>query len=93
MTGSEAEIAGGSNPQKPDPLEPDAPSRSFEAALAELELRVRRLEAGELPLEEALVLFEEGVRLTRECHVRLDAADQKIIELTQGADGIDEQPR
>ena len=55
--------------------------RSFEVALAELERRVRRLEAGDLPLEDALTLFEEGVRLTRECHEHLDAADQRIIEL------------
>ncbi len=67
------------------------PPRTFEVSLAELELRVRRLEAGELPLEEALVLFEEGVRLTRECHERLDTADRKIIELTQGPEGLSER--
>ncbi len=59
------------------------PSRNFEEALSALENRVRKLEAGELPLEEALGLFEEGIELTRECHEKLDAADQKIIELSR----------
>jgi exodeoxyribonuclease VII small subunit len=59
-------------------------SRNFEEALSALEDRVRKLEAGELPLEEALGLFEEGIELTRECHEKLDAADQKIIELSRG---------
>lgn len=61
----------------------DLKNRSFEEALSALENRVRKLEAGELPLEEALGLFEEGIELTRECHEKLDAADQKIIELSQ----------
>jgi exodeoxyribonuclease VII small subunit len=60
--------------------------RSFEEALEALESRVRKLEAGEMPLEEALGLFEEGIELTRECHEKLDAADQKIVELTRGMD-------
>jgi exodeoxyribonuclease VII small subunit len=61
----------------------NTPSRNFEEALSALENRVRKLEAGELPLEEALGLFEEGIELTRECHEKLDAADQKIIELSR----------
>jgi exodeoxyribonuclease VII small subunit len=64
----------------------DPKNRSFEEALSALENRVRKLEAGELPLEEALGLFEEGIELTRECHEKLDAADQKIIELSQSVD-------
>ena len=64
----------------------DQKNRSFEEALSALENRVRKLEAGELPLEEALGLFEEGIELTRECHEKLDAADQKIIELSRGMD-------
>ncbi len=60
--------------------------RSFEDALGLLEDRVRELEAGELPLEQALKLFEEGIALTRECHEKLDAADQKIVELTRDLD-------
>jgi len=61
-------------------------ARSFEESLEALETRVRKLEAGDLPLEEALGLFEEGIELTRECHEKLDAADQKIVELTRSGD-------
>jgi len=60
--------------------------RSFEESLSELEARVRALEAGDLPLEDALRLFEEGISLTRECHEKLDAADQRLVELTRGPD-------
>ena len=62
-------------------------SRSFEESLAELEGRVRQLEGGELPLEEALKVFEEGITLTRTCHEMLDDAEQRITELTRGAAG------
>ena len=64
----------------------ESQTRSFELALEALENRVRKLEAGDMPLEEALSLFEEGIELTRECHEKLDAADQKIVELTRGMD-------
>jgi exodeoxyribonuclease VII small subunit len=51
---------------------------SFEAALARLEQIVQRLEKGELPLEESLVLYEEGIRLSRLCHAKLEEAEGKI---------------
>ncbi len=57
-------------------------NRSFEKALDDLEKRVRRLDSGELPLEESLRLFEEGVALVRECQELLDNAEQRIVELT-----------
>ena len=59
----------------------------FERAMAELEETVRRLEAGDLPLEESLAAFEKGVALVRALHTRLDAVQTRIDELTQGADG------
>ncbi len=62
--------------------DPTPESRSFEAALRELEERVQKLESGELPLDDALRLFEEGVGLVRECHERLDAADARIVTLS-----------
>jgi len=65
--------------------------RSFEQALGELEARVRRLDSGELPLEEALKVFEEGVKLQQECQDLLDTAEQQVIELTSGQDGPEEQ--
>ena len=56
-------------------------NRSFEAALAELEEHVRRLDGGELSLEESLSTFESGVKLIRECSELLDNAEQRITEL------------
>ena len=50
----------------------------FEAALAELEGLVERLERGDLPLDEALRAFERGVALTRHCQASLQAAQQKV---------------
>lgn len=61
--------------------------RTFEQTLAELEDRVRKLEAGDQALEDALRIFEEGIALTRECHERLDEADRRIAELSQPAEG------
>jgi exodeoxyribonuclease VII small subunit len=61
--------------------------KSFEASLEELEQIVRQLEAGDLPLEKSLELFEQGVRLSRECQKRLDEAERKVEILTRGSDG------
>jgi exodeoxyribonuclease VII small subunit len=52
--------------------------KAFEEALQELEEIVNRLEQGDLPLEEALTLFEEGVRLSRSCHTKLDEAQKRV---------------
>jgi exodeoxyribonuclease VII small subunit len=60
---------------------PAAPD--FERTLAELEETVRRLEAGDLPLEDSLGAFEKGVALVRSLHARLDAVQMRIDELTQ----------
>ena len=65
--------------------ESEAPS--FEAALARLEQIVQRLEKGELPLEESLVLYEEGIRLSRLCHAKLEEAEGKIELLMKDARG------
>jgi exodeoxyribonuclease VII small subunit len=59
----------------------------FEAALAELEAIVARLEQGDLPLEESLRQFERGVVLTRVCQKSLGEAERKIRVLAQGPDG------
>ena len=59
----------------------------FEQAMAGLEETVRRLEAGDLPLEESLAAFEKGVALVRSLHTRLDSVQTRIDELTQGAAG------
>jgi len=67
--------------------------RTFEQALRELEGRVVQLEKGELPLDEALRLFEEGVGLLRECHDRLDAAEARIVALSSQGDSVTESPQ
>lgn len=63
----------------------------FERALDELEKRVRRLESGDVALEEALALYEEGVALAERCQGQLDAAEVRVAQLTRGARGIDEK--
>lgn len=59
---------------------------SFEEALAQLEEIVRKLEGGELPLEESMKLYEEGVKVTALCNKRLKAAKLKIEELKKTQD-------
>jgi exodeoxyribonuclease VII small subunit len=63
-----------------------ADEKSFESSLRELEQIVEQLEAGDLPLEQSLDLFEQGVRLSRECQRRLDEAEQKVEILLKGDD-------
>jgi exodeoxyribonuclease VII small subunit len=65
--------------------EPGAPT--FEAALQKLETIVQRLEKGELTLEESLSLYEEGIRLSRLCHAKLEEAEGKIEQLVKDARG------
>ena len=62
-------------------------SPSFEAALKQLEEIVQRLEKGELALEESLRLYEEGIRLSRLCHAKLEEAESKIEMLVKDARG------
>ena len=50
----------------------------FEKSLTELEELVEKLEAGDLPLEDALKSFERGIGLTRECQGALDAAQTRV---------------
>ncbi len=59
----------------------------FEAALERLEAIVKSLEDGDLPLEESLRLFEEGVSLTRMCASKLEEAQRRIDVLTRSEQG------
>jgi len=61
--------------------------KSFESQLKDLEEIVGKLENGDLPLEESLNLFEQGVRLSRECRERLEAAERRIEVLLKDTDG------
>ena len=70
----------------------EAPERqqqgqTFESSLAALEKIVRELERGDLPLEESLQLFEQGVRLSRQCQERLSQAERRIEVLLRDAEG------
>ena len=60
---------------------------TFESALKQLEEIVQRLEKGELPLEESLRLYEEGIRLSRFCHAKLEEAEGKIEQLMKDSRG------
>jgi exodeoxyribonuclease VII small subunit len=59
----------------------------FEDALKRLEEIVSRLERGELTLEESLALYEEGIKLSRFCHTKLEEAEAKIELLMKDAKG------
>lgn len=61
--------------------------KTFESSLEELERIVRELEQGELTLEKSLELFEQGVRLSRECQERLNQAERRIEMLTRDNQG------
>jgi exodeoxyribonuclease VII small subunit len=52
--------------------------KDFEAAIAELESIVKKLEEGDLALERSLELYERGVQLSRFCHARLEEAERRI---------------
>ncbi len=60
---------------------------SFEDALRELENVVRRLESGEVPLDESIDLYERGEALRKACQARLDAAQARIEKIVAGPDG------
>ena len=65
----------------------------FEKALNRLSAIVSSLEKGDLPLEESLQLFEEGVKLSRYCSDRLEEAERRIDVLVKGKGGkITEEP-
>lgn len=61
----------------------DPTIKDFEAAIAELETIVRKLEEGDLPLEGSLKLYERGVQLSRYCHARLEDAERRIEVLNE----------
>lgn len=61
--------------------------KNFETSLLELEKIVRELEQGDLSLEESLKLFEDGVKLSRECQVRLNEAERRIEILLKDENG------
>jgi len=69
---------------------PEKKTDNFEAALAELETLVSRMEDGDLSLEESLDAFENGIKLTRQCQQALQQAELKVQKLSQTEDGTPE---
>lgn len=55
----------------------------FEKSIDSLEKLVQNLEKGDLPLEDALKQFEQGIQLARECQIALTEAEQKVLILTE----------
>jgi exodeoxyribonuclease VII small subunit len=72
----------------------EAPNPTFETALEQLQATVKRLESGELSLEESLKHFEDGVRLSRMCQEQLSAAEKRVeILMKANTDGsVELQP-
>lgn len=60
---------------------------TFEKALARLEEIVRLLESGQAPLDKSLELYEEGVKLVKECNSKLDNVEKRIKILSAGENG------
>lgn len=61
----------------------DPTIKDFEAAIAELETIVKKLEEGDLSLETSLQLYERGVQLSRFCHAQLEQAERRIEILNE----------
>jgi exodeoxyribonuclease VII small subunit len=68
-------------------------SVSFESKLNQLEELVHQLEQEDLSLEDSLKVFEQGVKLSRQCQSALEKAEQKIIQLTQNDASTEIQTR
>lgn len=66
---------------------PELSDLSFEDALRALEDVVRRLEGGEVPLDESITLYERGESLRKACQARLDSAQARIERIVAGPDG------
>lgn len=66
---------------------PDLAAMSFEDALRALEDVVRKLESGEVPLDQSITLYERGEALRKHCQARLDAASARIEKIVTGTGG------
>ncbi len=66
---------------------PDISAMTFEDALRALEDVVRKLESGEVPLDDSISLYEKGESLRKHCQARLDAAQARIEKIVSGPGG------
>ena len=64
-----------------------AEKKTFEQSISELEEIVAKLEGGNVTLDESLELFEKGIKLSKGCQQRLDAAEKKVSILMTNDDG------
>jgi exodeoxyribonuclease VII small subunit len=71
----------------PDGVSPDIAAMNFEDALAELEQIVRRLEGGQVKLDEAIISYERGAQLKRHCERKLNEAQQRVDRIVIGPEG------
>ncbi len=62
-------------------------NNDFESSILELEDIVKKLESGELTLDESIAAFEKAMGLVKICNERLESAEQRIRLLTEAADG------
>ena len=60
----------------------------FESAITKLEGEVRRLESGNMSLDESISAFEEAVKLVKICNEKLECAERRVRILTEGVDGV-----
>jgi len=74
------------------PEESSQPAESFEASLDELEKVVKELEAGDLPLERSLELFEKGMALSETCRKQLENAETRVEMLIRKEGKIQPEP-
>jgi exodeoxyribonuclease VII small subunit len=70
----------------------EKPAESFESSLQELEKIVKEMESSDLPLERALALYEQGMRLTDSCRKQLEAAETRIEILVRRGDKVQPEP-
>src|SRR5205814_7185444 len=68
------------------------PEPTFEESMKALEEKVEALARGNLPLDRALAVFEEGLALFRRCHAILSDTEQRVTKLVAAAEGLTEEP-
>jgi exodeoxyribonuclease VII small subunit len=72
--------------------DPGVPAISFEQAMETLEVIVAKLESGDVPLETAIELFQEGMSLSKLCGQKLEQVERRIEMLVEGEGGMQRKP-
>lgn len=73
--------------QPADPIPEDIAAMSFEAAMAELEGIVQRLESGQVDLEESIAIYGRGAQLRQHCEAKLKAASERVERIVADGSG------